>query len=307
MKRAFVTGVTGYIGGSIAEGLRRQGFSVVGVVRHAADGERVAARGIEPVVGGLEEGALLARLAREADVTVNTANSDHRGAAEALVGALKGTGKTLVHTSGSSIVADEGQGEASGRTFEESTPFTPVPAKRARVAIDRLVRDSAREGIRSIVVCPTMIYGSGLGVKRDSAQVPLLIQESLRREAGVHLGAGLNVWSNVHIEDLVDLYLLVIDKAPPGSFFFAENGEAALKDIATAISRMQGWEGRTFRWELPEAIQALGEETARYALASNSRVRAVEGRKLGWRPRHGALLEDIASGSYREAFGPASR
>ncbi|SET75719.1 NAD-dependent epimerase/dehydratase family protein [Stigmatella erecta] len=307
MKRAFVTGVTGYIGGSIAEGLLKQGLSVVGIVRRAADGERVAARGIEPVVGGLEDGALLARLAREADVTINTADSDHRGAIEALVGALKGTGKTLVHTSGSSIVADEALGEASGRAFEESTPFTPVPLKRSRVAIDQLVRDSAREGIRSIVVCPTMIYGSGLGVKRDSVQVPVLIQESLRRQAGVHLGAGLNVWSNVHIEDLVELYQLVIDKAEPGSFFFAENGEAALKDIATAISRMQGWEGKTFRWELPDAIQALGEDMAKYALASNSRVRAVEGKKLGWRPRHTSLLQDIESGSYREAFGPASR
>ncbi|MDC0710623.1 NAD-dependent epimerase/dehydratase family protein [Stigmatella sp. ncwal1] len=307
MKRAFVTGVTGYIGGSIAEGLRRQGYAVVGVVRNQADAARISALGVETVVGGLDDSALLGRLAREADVTVNAADSDHRGAIEALVGALKGTNKTLVHTSGSSIVADEGTGEPSERVFEDTTPFTPVPQKVARVAIDRLVRDSAREGIRSIVVCPTMIYGNGLGAKRDSAQVPLLIRESLRRKAGVHIGPGLNVWSNVHIEDLTELYLLVIEKAPPGSFFFAENGEAALKDIAAAISRMEGWEGRTFRWELPEAIQAISEETARYGLASNSRVRATEGKKLGWSPRHTSLLKDIEFGSYREAFGPASR
>ena len=31
-------------------------------------------------------------------------------------------------------------------------------------------------------------------------------------------GPGENIWSNVHIDDLVPLYLLAVDKAPAGSF-----------------------------------------------------------------------------------------
>jgi nucleoside-diphosphate-sugar epimerase len=303
MKRAFVTGVTGYIGGSVARRLRQDGYAVKGLVRTPADGERIAAQGLEPAVGRLEDGPLLSRLAREADVVVNTADADHRGAIEALVEGLRGTNKTLVHTSGSSTVAELGEGEPSEHIFEDDTPFTPVPAKAERVALERFVRDSAREGIRSLVICPTMVYGRGLGLKRDSVQVPWLIQESLRQQTGVHLGRGLNIWSNVHIEDLAELYALAIAQARPGDFFFAEAGEARLLDIAAAISRMLGYGGRTFAWALPEAIAALGEGMARYGFASNSRVRATHARRrLGWTPKHTSLLWEIEQGSYREDF-----
>lgn len=304
MKRAFVTGVTGYIGGSVARRLVLDGYDVVGLVRDPAAGERVQATGVRAVVGSLDDAQLLGELARAADVIVDAADSDHRAAAEALVAALRGTGKTLIHTSGSSIVADQGTGAGPGAVFTDDTPFMPIPAKAARVAIDRLVLDAAREGVRSLVICPTMIYGRGLGSKRDSIQVPLLIAASQQRGAGVHIGAGDNIWSNVHVEDLVDLYALVIDRAEPGSFFFAEHGEASLRSIAVAISEMLGFAGRTFAWPLAEAVRAYGEEAASLGLASNSRVRATHARALGWAPRRSSILDDIRGGSYREDFGP---
>lgn len=304
MKRAFVTGVSGYIGGSVARRLAQDGLAVVGLVRDPAAAARIEATGVRPAIGGLDDAALLQRLAAEADVVVNTADSDHRPAIEALIAGLRGTGKTLLHTSGSSIVADEGTGEGSERVFTDDTPNTPIPAKVARVAIDRRVREAAAEGIRSAVICPTMIYGRGSGSKRDSIQVPMLIRAAQERGAGVHIGPGRNVWSHVHIDDLVDLYALVLDKAEPGSFFFAENGEAALADVARSIGRMLGFGGRTVEWPLHEAIAALGVEAASLGLASNSRVRATHARALGWQPRQVGLLEDIERGSYRQDFGP---
>lgn len=122
-----------------------------------------------------------------------------------------------------------------------------------------------------------MIYGRGTGSKRDSIQVPALIHLSLAQQAGVHLGRGLNTWSNVHIDDLVDLYSLVIARAQPGDFFFAEAGEARFLDIAAAISRMLGYGGRTVSWP----IAAFGEDAVRYSGTSNSRVRATRARRLG--------------------------
>ncbi|WAS97721.1 NAD-dependent epimerase/dehydratase family protein [Nannocystis punicea] len=304
MKRAFVTGVSGYIGGSVARRLVQDGFAVVGLVRDPAAAGRIEATGVRPVIGGLGDAPLLERLASEADVVVNTADSDHRPAVEALIAGLRGTGKTLVHTSGSSIVADEGTGEYSERVFTDDTPNTPIPAKAARVAIDRRVRDAASEGVRSAVICPTMIYGRGSGSKRDSIQVPMLIGAARQRGAGVHIGPGRNIWSNVHIDDLVDLYALAIEKAEPGSFFFAENGEAALGEVARSIGRMLGFGERTVEWPLAEAVAALGVEAASLGLASNSRVRATHARALGWLPRQIGLLADIEGGSYRQDFGP---
>ena len=57
-------------------------------------------------------------------------------------------------------------GEPSDRIFHEGRPIEPEPAKAARVAIDRLVLDAP--GIRSVVLCNTMIYGNSLGPPAQS-------------------------------------------------------------------------------------------------------------------------------------------
>ena len=70
-----------------------------------------------------------------------------------------------------------------------------------------------------------MIYGEGLGLSKESDQLPKLIRQSVEKKAGVYIGKGLNRWSNVHIQDLVNLYVLALEKAPSGAMLFAENGE----------------------------------------------------------------------------------
>jgi nucleoside-diphosphate-sugar epimerase len=57
-------------------------------------------------------------------------------------------------------------------------------------------------------ICPTMIYGTGRGLQPHSDQIPKLIGLSKQAGAGIYFGKGLNRYSNVHIDDLVDLYLV---------------------------------------------------------------------------------------------------
>jgi nucleoside-diphosphate-sugar epimerase len=138
-----------------------------------------------------------------------------------------------------------------------------------------------------------MIYGNGRGLRKDSDQIPKLIKRSKERGAGVYIGRGLNRWSNVYIDDIVDLYLLALEKAPSGSFFFAENGEEALGKIAESVSKRLGVGGRTESWSADEAIAEYGD-WARFALASNSRVRAINARRLlGWTPSGPTVLEAV--------------
>src|SRR6516162_8229208 len=84
--------------------------------------------------------------------------------------------KTFIHTTGSAIVADSAAGEyASQVTFTDDSCFDPVPFRRARVIANRLVREaSIDKGIRSVVICPSMIYGIGRGLQPDSDQLPKL-------------------------------------------------------------------------------------------------------------------------------------
>jgi nucleoside-diphosphate-sugar epimerase len=295
--RIFLTGASGYIGGSLAEALRARGDRVVGLTRTRERADELEARGIAPVVGSLKDWDLLIAQAKAADAVINTADADDAYAASALLTALRGTAKTLLHTSGTSVVGDMAAGEPSDVVHTEDSYLAGGYRfeKAGRVAIDRAVLAAAGDGLRTIVVCPSMIYGTGTGLHRDSAQVPGLLGVSRALGAGVHVGRGENRWSNVHIADLVDLYLLALDRAPPGSFFFAENGQASLKDIAAAISRQLGFGGRTRALSLAEALEHWPPSAVHYSLASNVQVTAAKARGvLGWQPRHGAILDEIA-------------
>jgi nucleoside-diphosphate-sugar epimerase len=294
----FLTGAGGYIGGTVAVRLIGQGHGVRGLVRSSAKAEAVRALGVVPVEGTLDDATLLAREARRADAVINCADSDHRGAVEALVDALAGTAKPLLHTSGSSIVADTAAGEPSDKIYDESiyddgSGWEPTPDKAARVAIDRLVLSAP--GVRSVVLCPCLIWGRGLGADPDSLQLPALVQQARASGVARHVGRGLNTWSTVHVEDVADLYLLALERAQPGAFLFVEHGEATFRAMVGAIARALRL-GTAQDWPIDDAIKALGYGRAMYSQGSNSRVRGPRARALGWAPRHDNVVAWIESG-----------
>ncbi|MGV6395611.1 NAD-dependent epimerase/dehydratase family protein [Pseudomonas caspiana] len=289
----FITGSAGFIGGSIATGLVQRGHQVTGLVRSAAQAEEMLALGITPVVGTLDDSALLTEHAAKADAVINAASSDHRGAVEALIAGLKGSNKVFLHTSGSSIVGDASGGKASDIIYYEGQLPEPTPDKAARVAIDNLVLEAAKAGVNSAVICNTLIYGHSLGVKRDSVQLPRLLKQARKSDVVRHVGPGLNIWSNVHIEDVVELYALALEKNQPGTFYFVESGEASFVDMSTAIAKALNL-AVTQSWPLKDAEAEWGYEMANYGLGSNSRVRGKNARELlGWVPKRTSVTEWI--------------
>ena len=299
--KVFCTGASGYIGGSVAAHLAAAGHQVTGLVRSQEKADAIRGRGIAPLIGTLDDAATLAQAARAADVVVNAASADHERAVDALLGALAGSGKPLIHTSGSSIIGTRTRGERSDAVFDEETPFTPSPARAARVALNNHILAHRDRGCRPVIVCPSLIYGLGLGVEPHSTQVPLLIQLAKRRGNAAHAGPGENIWSNVHIGDLVTLYALAIDKAPAGAFYFAENGENSMRQACVAINHMLGFAGEPSAMSMQEAAAEWGEGTAEDTMASNSRIRANRARReLAWQPNARSLIEEIEQGCYRE-------
>ncbi|RFS81939.1 NAD-dependent epimerase/dehydratase family protein [Actinomadura spongiicola] len=297
--RIFLTGTTGYLGGSLAVTLLSNGHHVRGLTRSEPAFAALRGLGVDPVLGDLDDQRVLADEARAADAVVNAADSDHAGAVQALLTALDGSGKPLLHTSGSSIVGEASNGEVQDDVYTEAdvapgSAWRPAPEKAARVAIDREVMAAADRGVRSVVLCNTMIYGTGLGLSADSVQIPRLVATARRTGTPRHIGAGANIWSNVHLADACDLYVRALEGAAPGSFYFVENGEATFRDITTSIaSALRLPPPRPIGIE--DAIAEWGYEPAVYALGSNSRVRGVRSRDdLDWRPRHTSVTDWIA-------------
>lgn len=292
--KIFITGASGFIGGSIAAHLARAGHTVRGLIRNPEHSAELQRLGIEPVIGTLDDRALLISEAQAADAVINAASSDHEGAVKALIDGLAGSGKTFLHTSGSSIVGDASGGEAGqARIYHEDALPEPTPDKAARVAIDLQVLNSAKLNIRSAVLCNTLIYGHGAVPGSASVQLPRLVRQAQKSGVVRHVGSGGNIWSNVFIDDVAELYRLALDKTPAGTFYFVESGEASFRDMSAAIARAMKL-GEPQDWPLEEAQKEWGYEMASYGLGSNSRVRGERARKLlGWQPKRTSVIDWI--------------
>ncbi|KAG6825253.1 hypothetical protein H0H93_000927, partial [Arthromyces matolae] len=86
-----------------------------------------------------------------------------------------------------------------------------------------------------------------------SIQVPKLIEASIARGQGGTVGAGKNLWNNVHIDDVADLYTVLYDsikKNPSGTghgregYYFGENGTHVLSDVGKAIAQTLSKHGK---------------------------------------------------------------
>jgi len=138
-----------------------------------------------------------------------------------------------------------------------------------------------------------MIYGEGLGPSKQSQQVPMLLRHAKEARVSHHVGRGLNRWSLVHIEDLTDLYRRAIEREKPGGFYYAENGEASLLEIARDIARHSQIAGPQ-EISVEAATEIWGRSAALYSLGSNSRVRSDRAREeLDWAPRNSSIFHDL--------------
>jgi len=298
--KIFITGASGYIGGTVAELLVKAGHSVSGLARAEATASRLRAHGIEPVRGELSAHGVVVNAARGADAVFNCADAADPFVVAAIVEGLAGSGKAFVHTSGSSVIGDKAVGRLSPKIHHEDTPADPLPEKIQRVAVDRAVLASAAQGVRSVVLCPSLIYGEGRGANPDSIQVPNLIRQAVRSGIPRYIGAGENVWSTVHIDDVAAAYLLALHGARAGSFFYLENGEASLKSIVESIARLLGGKRAAQSWGIDEAVAEWGPQAAWFSLGGNSRVSAEKARRmLGWNPAGAGLFHEIEQGWYR--------
>lgn len=290
--RILVLGATGYIGGASARALLARGHSVVGLARSDEAARRLEAAGLGVARGDLTDGASIAAAARAADGVVN-AGFDRENIADAmqttvsaLLGALEGTGKPLVHCGGTLIYGDTGEG-----VVEETERRTP-PAFVSWAPVEDAVLATKDKGIRSIVVRSPFLYGNGGG-----AMLPGFIAASRQWGVGIHIGDGANRWSATHIDDVGSLVAAAVERAGAGSVFVPASGQApSLQEIAVSISRLIGAGGRTQTWPVHEAAAAMGDWA--YGIVLNQRFSTRAGELLGWQPAGPSIFDDIEHGSY---------
>ena len=65
--KVFITGATGFIGGSIADRLMQNGYQLTGLVRSKKKSAELLKLGIEPLLGTLDDREVITKAARSAD------------------------------------------------------------------------------------------------------------------------------------------------------------------------------------------------------------------------------------------------
>lgn len=73
-------------------------------------------------------------------------------------------------------------------------------------------------GPKTAIIFPPIIYGEGRGVtKQRSVQIPELSRVAIETRRVVQVGKGESTWSNIHIADLSNLFVKLVEKAVQGS------------------------------------------------------------------------------------------
>ena len=219
--RVFVTGASGHMGSAILPELLRAGHQVVGLARADGSAKAVAALGAEVRRCDLDDLDGLGAAAAEAEAVIHLAfKHEEMGAGnmqaavaadlaaiQALAEPLKGTGKPLVITSGTLMLAGAG---LAGRPGTEAD----VAPAGGRGDAENFVIGLAGQGVRSSLVRLPPIVHSPLD---HHGFAHILI--GVARQSGVagYVDDGANRWPSVHTVDAARLYRLALEHAPAGT------------------------------------------------------------------------------------------
>ena len=296
----FVTGASGHIGSAVVPELLEAGHQVVGLARSDSSAAALAAagagvwRGDLDDLGGLREAAGAAdgviHLAFKHDLMaageVAAAAAADFAAIEALASALEGTGKPLVISSGTLLLAFAG---ITGRPGTEAD----VAPGGGRADAENFVIGLAGRGVRSSAVRLPPIVHSSLD---HHGFAHILIGIARQAGASAYVGDGANRWPSVHTLDAARVYRLALESAPAGSRLHAVADEGIpFRDIAAAIGRGAG---------VPVASISASDAAERFAFlgglvgVDNPTSSEVTRKVLGWEPAHPGLIEDLEHGHY---------
>ena len=130
----------------------------------------------------------------------------------------------------------------------------------------------------------------------DHGDTAMMMYASAKEHgAARYVGDGQNRWTCVHADDLADLYLLALEKAPAASIFNGAHGPAIpLIEIARAASEGAGAEGRVTQWPLNEARQVLWGFADAIACDQVISGELAE-RELGWQPSRHSITDELRS------------
>jgi nucleoside-diphosphate-sugar epimerase len=248
--KVFVTGGTGFIGGTVVRQLRERGDEVVCLVRNPQKGEALTALGCSLVEGDLSDTAVIANAMAGCDSVVHAAamyevgipNSQHpamyeanvRGTENVLRAALEARVPKVIYVSTVGIfgnthrkVVDESY-EHPGKEFTSYYEETKLEAHRIA---KRMI---AEEGLPGIIVQPGGVYGPG-----DTSQVADLLQEFFAGKLVLMPFPEFGICLS-HVDDIAGGILLALDKGKIGDTYVLSGPVTTMREAIETVAAATG-------------------------------------------------------------------
>lgn len=282
----FLTGATGYIGRSVAARMRKSGHDVTALVRPGSDHAYLSDIGVATVTGDLTDVSQMPDTIAAHDVLIHAALSTQNTAAldRQVISALissRAADAHIVYTSGVWVLARHED------AVDEDTLPDPIPVSAWRVEHEQIVLDADNGSQPTAVIRPGCVYGGRQSLLRD------WFSAATRRDAIPVIGAGLNRWATVHVEDLADLYLAIVERRASGIFHGTDDNEHVMREMALELARANGDESRVAHVEESAARAQFGPLVD--GLLADQRVSSRRTREaLGWQPRRSSFASCVA-------------
>jgi nucleoside-diphosphate-sugar epimerase len=326
-----LTGATGYIGGSILVNLLQhpnaKNFKITALIRgEESRTKKLASLGVIPLIGSNDSHDIIEKAASESHVVIHTANSaDDLPSIRSIISGLNKrtqmTGKPAIyiHTSGTAVLAEDVRGKkGSNKVYSDLDPdqINSLPDERIHRNVDLLIINAAHVNplLKSVIILPPVVHGTGTGpFGRDTMVPSLLIRTALKRGKVQMIGPGESAWNSVHIADLVDAYIILLDQllaayGPDAKhspylttgnegYYFAEDGLYSGQQVFEKIGEVLYKKGIL---KSPKVTSFTDDEVASnpfgpfsWFVASYSNSKAERLRKMGWKPYRPNLLDSF--------------
>ncbi|KAF2174958.1 NAD(P)-binding protein [Zopfia rhizophila CBS 207.26] len=257
----FLTGATGYIGGTVLDTLVRErpDYNITAMFRKVPDEFRQKYPKVKIVTGDYDDFETVANAAANANIVVHGGKSKHEGVIKAHIAGLLRRNKPsfFIRLGGTGIIADwkDGNyGELNSKIWsdiDDVATLTSMPDWALHRGVEKIIQEAAEtygNKLKCAIICSSGIYGKGRGlVRTQSLYMPDFFREIIELGAAFYTGSGSNRRSWVHIEDLMQIYLSLVDAAAAGGgkavwgkegYYFTVTQETSQLELAIAAGKI---------------------------------------------------------------------
>lgn len=204
--------------------------------------------------------------------------------------------------------------------WDSVNEVTSLPDSAAHRNVDKVFLGAGESKlVKRAIVCPPSIYGVGRGPgNKRSQQLYNLTRIILTDGEGKRVVKGENKQTYVHIEDLSDLYILLIEAAAVGGgmatwgksgYYFSSVGEQSWSNMKELIAKSAFNQGfissdTVSEFATGQLAESAGHSNSALIYGGNAREESIRARRLlGWSPSRHSIFEVIPAAVASEADG----